>query len=122
MREKRKKIWIHRFQTYLAFRIAALFVSYQVAGWSLILYERQLIDGISRVAGPGLATHWLLILTGVIFFLACLSIYDSVRFVHRLVGPVYRFRKAIQAITAGSEVELLTLRKGDFLQDRKSVV
>jgi hypothetical protein len=101
MREKRKKIWIHSFQTYLSLRIAVLFVAYQVGGWSLILYERQLIDGISRVAGPGLATHWLLILSGVIVALAGLSIYDSVKFIHRLVGPVYRFRKAIQAITAG---------------------
>jgi hypothetical protein len=119
MRDRRRKIWIDRFQTYLALRIAFFFVFYQVGGWSLILFERQITDGLSRAVGPAPTTPWLLLLIGAVVALACLSIYDSVKFIHRLVGPVYRFRKAIQAITAGNEVELVTLRKGDFLQDMK---
>ena len=117
MREKRRRIWIDRFQTYLALRSAFFFVCYQIGGWSLVIFERQIVDGLSRVVGSEITTPWFFILMAAIVVLAFLAIYDSVKFVHRLVGPVYRFRKTIQAITAGNEVELLTLRKGDFLQD-----
>jgi nitrogen fixation/metabolism regulation signal transduction histidine kinase len=44
---------------------------------------------------------------------------DAVRFAHRLVGPLYRFRKTIQAVAAGEPVGLVQLRRGDFLTDLK---
>jgi nitrogen fixation/metabolism regulation signal transduction histidine kinase len=42
---------------------------------------------------------------------------DAVRFAHRLVGPIYRFRKTVQAIATGEPVSLVQLRRGDFLTD-----
>ena len=41
--------------------------------------------------------------------------YDAIRFAHRLVGPLYRFRKTMQAIAAGEQVAPVQLRKGDLL-------
>jgi nitrogen fixation/metabolism regulation signal transduction histidine kinase len=51
--------------------------------------------------------------------LGLLFIYDAMRLAHRIVGPLYRFRKTIQAINAGEELDLMALRKDDFLQDMK---
>ena len=36
--------------------------------------------------------------------LGLLFIYDAVKLTHRIVGPLYRFRKTIQAVTAGEEI------------------
>ena len=39
--------------------------------------------------------------------LVLMSVFDAVKDLHRVVGPLYQFRKAIRAITAGEEVELI---------------
>lgn len=41
----------------------------------------------------------------------------SIFITHRLVGPVYRLRKALREITAGNLDTRVTLRKGDDLQE-----
>ena len=41
------------------------------------------------------------------------------RFSHRFVGPLFRFRKCVQAIIEGDEMTLMRLRKDDFLQELK---
>ena len=35
------------------------------------------------------------------------------------MGPIYRFRKTIQAVTAGEPVRLIKLREGDYLLEMK---
>src|SRR5438046_2025257 len=62
-----------------------------------------------------LTTPVLLFLGSAAVFLGFLFIYDAVVFTHRIVGPLYRFRKVIQAITAGEELTLIKLRQGDLL-------
>ncbi len=51
--------------------------------------------------------------------LAALFIYDAILFAHRIVGPLYRLRVTMRAITEGKELGLMQLRKDDFLQELK---
>ena len=51
--------------------------------------------------------------------MSLLLLFDTVRFTHRIVGPLYRFQKALQAITTGDELPLVSIRKDDFLQEMK---
>lgn len=119
MREKRKKIWIDRFQTYLSLRIAFFVALYQIGVWTLVLIARSMLGPLQEMLGPAVIGPWFVFLGSILLVVALLSIYDAVKFAHRVAGPIYRFRKTIQAITAGEEVRLLTLRKGDFLQEMK---
>jgi nitrogen fixation/metabolism regulation signal transduction histidine kinase len=119
MREKRKKIWIDRFQTYLSLRIAFYFILYQVAVWSLFAIERNLFAAMEETVGPAGVALCFFILVVSVLLLGILFILDAVKLTHRIVGPLYRFRKTIQALAAGEEVDPVTLRKDDFLQEMR---
>jgi nitrogen fixation/metabolism regulation signal transduction histidine kinase len=121
VKEKRRRIWIDRFQTYLSLRIAVYFVFYQVAIWCLVAVELRVNSLDAAQAGPAsrfgsMATRIAIVTLGVLF------ICDALRLAHRVVGPIFRFRQAIQAVTAGGEVELVGLRQDDFLQDLKTEI
>jgi hypothetical protein len=121
VKEQRRKIWIDRFQTYLSLRIAIYFVFYQVAVWCLVAVELRVNSFDAAQAGPAshfgsMATRIAVVTLGVLF------ICDALRLAHRVVGPIFRFRKAIQAVTAGEEVDLVGLRQDDFLQDMKNEI
>jgi nitrogen fixation/metabolism regulation signal transduction histidine kinase len=120
--EQRKKIWIDRFQTWLFLRIAFYFLIYQIATWFLVIVERNVYVTLQDILGQDAAAYGLCFLVGVVVLLGLLFIYDAVAFAHRVVGPIYRFRKTIQAVTAGEELDLINLRKGDFLMDMKDDV
>lgn len=117
MREKRKKIWIDRFQTSLFIRITLYLLIYQAAVWSLVAIERSLYYGLAAMLGT-VATGYLFLLTAAtVVCLGFLFTYDAVRDAHRIVGPLYRFRQTIKAVTAGDPVELVRLRKNDMLME-----
>jgi hypothetical protein len=71
------------------------------------------------MVGPGPAGYCMFFIGASVVYVGLLFIFDAVRLSHRVVGPLYRFRKTIQAITAGEEVERVSLRKDDFLQELK---
>jgi methyl-accepting chemotaxis protein len=119
VREKRKKIWIDRFQTSLFFRITFFFAFYQLAVWILVLIERRMVASLEELLGAAAATTWFIFLVVVVAVVGLVFIWDTVKFAHRVVGPLYRFRKTVQAITSGEEVPLITLRKDDFLQEMR---
>ena len=121
MREMRKKLWIDKFQTKLSLRIAFYFVFYQMAVWALVIFERYVLAGMEAVFGK-VSSGLMIFLTSAVICQGIFFTYDAIRFSHRLVGPLYRFRKTIQAITAGEEIELVTLRKGDFLEEMKEEI
>src|SRR2546423_1418137 len=116
MRNQRKKIWIDRFQTYLSLRMSVYFILYQAAVWSLVAIERRMVDLEETLGGVGVAYSSVITPVAVVV-LAALFIYDAVVLAHRIVGPLYRFRKTIQAITAGGEVQPVVLRKNDYLTE-----
>jgi nitrogen fixation/metabolism regulation signal transduction histidine kinase len=43
--------------------------------------------------------------------------WDAIRFTHRLVGPMVRFRNTMQTIAEGETVRPIRLREGDYLTD-----
>jgi hypothetical protein len=92
---------------------------YQLAVWTLVFFTRHISDVLESLLGPAVAVYCILFFALAVVFLGFLTSYDTVRFAHRIVGPLYRFRQAIEAVTDGEDVELLRLRKGDFLQEMK---
>jgi nitrogen fixation/metabolism regulation signal transduction histidine kinase len=119
MQHTRKKCWIDRFQTSLSVRIAIYFLIYQAAVWILVAMQQRLLPNLERALGRKAVVDYGALLTVTAITLAALFIWDAVKLTHRIVGPLYRFRQVIKAITAGDEVELIRLRKGDFLEEMK---
>ncbi len=118
MRQKRTKIWIDRFQTSLSIRLALYFVLYQVAVAALFWIDARLA-ALSNSVGAVAAAYGCVLTPMASIGLGILFIYDAVKETHRIVGPLYRFRKTIQAVTAGEEIGLIGLRKGDHLMEMK---
>ena len=52
-----------------------------------------------------------------ILILVPVMAWDAIRFTHRLVGPMVRFRATMQAIARGEPVRPIKLRDGDYLDD-----
>ncbi|MFN4227509.1 MAG: hypothetical protein ACK4F0_05160 [Candidatus Ratteibacteria bacterium] len=48
--------------------------------------------------------------------LVILTFYLEIRFLHRIVGPLYRIEKVLNEITEGKDVEKIKLRRKDFLK------
>jgi hypothetical protein len=114
----RKRIWIDPFQTGLIIRITIYCFLYQGIAWLFQILAGQLATACAAIGisgslfdSPLAHTLW-----AVVILLPPLTL-DAVRFAHRLVGPLYRLRKTVQAIAAGEPVTLIRLRKGDLLGD-----
>jgi hypothetical protein len=117
MPNRRKRIWINKFQTHLFYRIALYMVLYQVAVWSLFVIGQYIFSRLEMGMGESGRVTGFLLSTLILVFLGALFIYDAIQFAHRIVGPIHRFRKTIQAATEGDEVALVRLRKGDYLTE-----
>jgi hypothetical protein len=119
MRDKRKRMWIDRFQTHLGVRLIFLFASYQSLVWLVVLFGHSMAAGLASLLGPGAIACWLLLLLGAVATGCLLFLFDTVRLTHRVVGPLYRFQEVIQAITNGDALPLVQIRKDDFLHEMK---
>jgi hypothetical protein len=117
MRQMRKKIWIDRFQTSLAVQIASYCVLYQIITWFSVVFEYKMHGQVNSFLGPVGGTYLSALMLAPVVVLVLMSVRDAVKISHRVVGPLVRFRKAIHAITAGEEVELVQLRDGDYLRE-----
>jgi hypothetical protein len=120
MHEERKKVWISTIQTKLFLRTCFYWLIYQVTLWNLIFVWRLLQEG----PGNPLEQYMRFLsdfAPAVLVSLALLPIlaWDAVKFGHRVVGPLYRFRTTMQSITAGEAVAPVRLRDGDLLQDMR---
>src|ERR1700716_861877 len=116
MRNERKKVWVDEFQTRLMFRIGMYLVLFVFCLANLLYIWRLLEEGpgnpVEQYAGvlkdfaPAL-----------IFFAVLMPVlaWDAIRFSHRLVGPLVRFRSTLQSLAAGEPVRPIKLRDGDFL-------
>lgn len=117
MNNRRRKFWINRFQTHLFWRIGVYMFLYQAAVWSLYSIGQNVFDRFEMGMGSSARVLGFLLTTVILVFLGGIFIYDAVKFAHRIVGPIFRFRKTIQAVTEGDEVALIRLRKGDYLTE-----
>jgi hypothetical protein len=123
MKNKRRAIWIDPFQTLLFCRLALYFLTYGLAAWSVYIVEHsfaQIAQMGMQVPGLGPSTRLLVVV--FVVGLGLVFLYDLCVVAHRLIGPIYRFRRLIRAITAGEEVELVQLRKDDYLKDMSDEV
>ena len=116
---KRKKIWIDRFQTTLALQIACYCVLYQIVTWFTVVFEHRIHAKVNSLLGPAGGAYLSALMLVPVIALIVLSVREAVKTSHRVVGPLYRFRKAIKAITAGEVVEPIRLRDGDYLLEMR---
>jgi hypothetical protein len=100
-------------------RIIVYCVIYQAVVWFLLVFSHQICVLFENVLQQPLPTGTWLPTIVVLVLLTPLLLLDVVRFAHRLVGPLYRFRKTMQALVNGEPVQCIRLRKGDFLQEFK---
>ena len=118
MNAKRKRIWIDRFQTNLSLRLAFYFLLYMVTVLAWVAVDRVAASLIEEHFGQGTG-YWSLMSACVVVLVGLLFIYDMMRFSHRFVGPLFRFRQCLKAIVAGDDMTLMKLRQDDFLQELK---
>jgi hypothetical protein len=116
MNDTRGRVWIDPFQTRLFFRVVIYWFVYTGTLFNLLFAWRLLSQG------PGdLWQQFVGTLYDSVPLLICSLIVipwiglDAVRFTNRLVGPLHRFRKTIQSVTAHEPVAPIRLRRDDFL-------
>jgi len=114
--EDRKRLWVDNFQTRLACRITAylglslvVLVNFLFA-WKLfwegaVDLPAQFTEMILQYLPVGLC----LLLVGPVMA------WDAIRFSHRLVGPLVRFRRTMEDVASGVPVRPIKLREGDHL-------
>jgi hypothetical protein len=96
-------------------------VLFLVGVWSVEIILSHLHNVLTTVhGGPSIGVR--LIGLGLLVIIGVFFIADALRFAHKIVGPLYRIRKTIEAVVAGEQVELIHLRKGDFLVELKDEI
>jgi methyl-accepting chemotaxis protein len=117
---ERKKVLVHSFQTKLTLRIAMYLVLFFLVFVNLLFCWKMLSEGPYDPAQQFVETleAHLPVLTCLLILVPIMA-WDTIRFSHRLVGPLVRFRKTMQAITAGEAVRPIKLREGDYLGEMR---
>src|SRR5262245_43983472 len=100
MAEKRRKFWIDRFQTILFVRIGLYCLLSMITVWLLFSIWDQMGEVMQRLGTESVFGTRLVRSLLVLLILAPIMVIDSVKFAHRLVGPLYRFRVTIKAMAA----------------------
>jgi hypothetical protein len=116
--DQRTRVWVDEFQTRLTRRIVAYLILTLVVMLNLLFAWRLVVEGVSDLGG-----QFLGVLRDNLPVIVCLLVlvpvmgWDAVRFTHRLVGPLVRFRAAMRAVAQGEPVAPIRLREGDQLTD-----
>lgn len=118
MGEGRKKVWVDVFQTRLFVRIGVYLLIYLVCLGNLLFIWQLLQDGPGDPVQQyfGMLVEYSPALVCLVVLMPVMA-YDAIRFSHRLVGPLVRFRRTMQAIANGEAVRPIKLREGDFLNE-----
>lgn len=115
MGEERKKVWIDPFQTKLTLRIAGYLVVFFVVFTNFLFAWKMWDEGPTAPWAQFVDTlRSNLPVFVLLFILVPVMAWDSVRFSHRLVGPLVRFRRALQEVAAGHAIRPIKLRDGDY--------
>jgi hypothetical protein len=120
MSDDRKKVWIDAVQTRLFVRMGIYWLVYQVSLWNLVFIWRLLQEGPGNPIhqyGHFLADFAPALVAGLLVL--PFLVWDAVKYTHRVVGPIYRFRKTLQAVAAGEPVRPVKLREDDFLTEMR---
>ena len=120
MSEEREKVWVDPFQTKLSLRIGGYLVVFFIVFVNFLFAWKMIDEGPLDPAQQFIDT-----LRDNLPVIVCLLVlvpvmaWDTIRFSHRLVGPLVRFRKTIQAIAEGEAVRPIKLRDGDYLTEMR---
>ena len=118
MSEERKKVWVDPFQTKLTLRIAGYLVVFFFVFSNLLFAWKMWDEGPVDPWGQFVDTLRSNVPVFVVLMvLVPVMAWDTIKFSHRLVGPLVRFRKTMQAISDGETVRPLKLREGDYLTE-----
>lgn len=114
--DDRKKVWIDHFQTRLAWRIALYLALLPPVLLNLLFAWKLLSEGVHDPLEQFVGLLHQMIPVGVCLLVVVpVMAWDAIRFSHRLVGPLIRFRRAAQDIANGHPVPPIKLREGDHL-------
>ncbi len=123
----RKKLFVNReIQGRLLARTALYWVLYHAVLWMAMFFFRYAEHRGAVMAGAeprqfsdlyGQFVHehqslWLCALA-----ILPIVLWDLLKFSHRVVGPLVRFQRTLQSLTAGQTVQEVRLRNGDLLFD-----
>ena len=120
MAEERKKVWVDPFQTKLSLRIGGYLIVFFVVFCNLLFAWKMIEEG---PIDPG--QQFLDTMRSNLPVILCLLVlvpvmaWDTIRFSHRMVGPVVRFRQTLQAVSDGEPVRPVKLREGDYLTEMR---
>lgn len=118
MAEERKMVWVDPFQTNLSKRIGSYFGLFFVVLCNFLFAWKMIQEG---PIDP--ARQFVEVISANLPVFICVVIlvpvmaWDAIRFTHRLVGPMVRFRATMQSIAKGEPVRPIKLRNGDYLED-----
>jgi hypothetical protein len=120
MYEDRKKVWIDHVQTKLFCRIVVYWLIYQLSLINLVFVWRLVKEGAGNPFEQygRLLVDFMPMLIGCVVLLPFLA-WDAVKFGHRVMGPIFRFRKTLQALADGEAVRPVRLREGDLLTETR---
>jgi hypothetical protein len=116
--EDRKRVWVDQFQTRLMWRIIGYLVLFLVVLVNFLFAWKLVLEGVHD-----LVQQWLEMIYQYLPVAVCLLLlvpamgWDAIRFSHRLLGPLVRFRRTMQSIAKGEAVPPIKLREGDHLTE-----
>ena len=120
MAEERKKVLVDPFQARLTFRIAGYLVVFLVVFTNFLFAWKMWEEGPVAPWAQFLETLQANVPVFVLLLvLVPVMAWDSIRFSHRLVGPLVRFRQAMRELAAGAQVRPIKLRDGDYLVEMR---
>jgi hypothetical protein len=114
--DERKRIWIDRFQTKITLRIGAY-----LAVFLIVLNNFLFAWQVWKYGGGDPSEQYRTMLQNYAPVALCMLLlvpvmaWDALRFSHRLIGPLVRFRQAMQSVARGEPIRPIKLRKGDHL-------
>jgi hypothetical protein len=120
VRDERTKVWINTFQTRLVMRIAVYCLIYMITLVNMLFAWRLLVEG----PGDPVEQYFRFLqdyspaLVLVALLLPAVA-WDALKFSHRMVGPLVRFRRALQDMAAGQPIQPIKLRNGDYLVEMR---
>ncbi len=120
--ERRTRKLVDGLQMHVQIRVALYCVLYLLALFVVLAFWENFARAIEMATGvPFAAYDWLPALF-VFAILAFIVVRDCLNFTHRIFGPIYRFRKTLEAVRSGEPVRLIQLRKGDYLLEFKDEI
>jgi hypothetical protein len=116
--DDRKRVWIDQFQTRLVLRLAAYMALLPLVLLNLLFAWKVAVEGINNPPEQLLELLREYLRLGVCLLAVIPAmLWDAIRFSHRLVGPLIRFRRCAQDIARGEPVRPIKLRDGDYLTE-----